>query len=93
MDEGGGVSPGWNRKGGRSDIYGRGECLDVEEQGASVGQVGGESHVEEASIGGDGSPDVELQVASPGGLVVVWVSQHEGDLMELVAGCPLVEIQ
>ena len=28
-----------------------------------------------------------------GGLVVVWMSQHEGNLMKLAAGCPLVEVQ
>ena len=44
------------------------------------------------STGGDGSPDVEEQVASTGGLVVAWVSQHEGDLMVL-GRCPLVEVQ
>ena len=54
---------------------------------------------EGASTGGDGSP---------GGLVVGWMSQHEGDLMELAGvstggasrgvhwwswqGCPLVEL-
>ena len=27
------------------------------------------------------------------GLVVVWMSQHEGNLMKLAAGCPLVEVQ
>ena len=35
---------------------------------------------------------MEEQVASTGGLVVLWMSQREGDLMEL-AGYLLVEVQ
>ena len=43
------------------------------------------------STGGDGSSDVEEQVASTDGLVVAWMSQHEGDLVEL-ARCSLLEV-
>ena len=39
---------------------------------------------------GGGCLDVEERGTSTGGLVV-WVSQHEGDVLEL-AGCPLVEV-
>ena len=83
---------GWNGKGVGDPTSTEEGCPDVEEGGASAGELGGESHVEEVSTGGDGFPDAEEQVAPTGGLVVLWMSQHEEDLIELV-GVSTVEVQ
>ena len=58
---------------------------DVEERGASAGEVDGESHVYWKPECGGASG---IHWWPCGGVV----SQHDGEVMEL-AGCPLVEVQ